>query len=97
MTSKCASCTQRTGATRTAGRRAWNLEALHQRNAQRAENCISKPIRFERLQGCVRRWAGANGKGREAAPQVCKVTVPYQAFRLLPLGERPIEYGMLVS
>ena len=35
---------------------------------------MTKPIRFEHLQGCIDWWGGAKRKGREEAPQAWKVT-----------------------
>ena len=35
---------------------------------------MTKPIRFEHLQGCVDWWGGAKRKGREETPQAWKVT-----------------------
>jgi len=40
---------------------------------QRAYN-MTKPIRFEHLQGCIDWWGGARRKGREEGPQAWKVT-----------------------
>ncbi len=35
---------------------------------------MTKPIRFEHLQGCIGWWGGAKRKGREETPQAWKVT-----------------------
>ena len=35
---------------------------------------MTKPIRFEHLQGCIDWWGGAKRKGREETPQAWKVT-----------------------
>jgi type I restriction enzyme M protein len=35
---------------------------------------MTKPIRFEHLQGCIDWWGGAKRKGREEGPQAWKVT-----------------------
>ncbi len=35
---------------------------------------MTKPIRFEHLQGCIDWWGGARRKGREEGPQAWKVT-----------------------
>jgi type I restriction enzyme M protein len=35
---------------------------------------MTKPIRFEHLQGCIDWWGGAKRKGREEGPQEWKVT-----------------------
>src|ERR1700682_1683419 len=35
---------------------------------------MTKPIRFEHLQGCIDWWGGATRKGREEGPQAWKVT-----------------------
>ncbi|PVE22299.1 DNA methyltransferase [Microvirga sp. KLBC 81] len=35
---------------------------------------MTKPIRFEHLQGCIDWWGGKERKGREASPQAWKVT-----------------------
>jgi type I restriction enzyme M protein len=35
---------------------------------------MTKPIRFEHLQGCIAWWGGAERKGREEGPQAWKVT-----------------------
>ncbi len=35
---------------------------------------MTKPIRFEHLQGCIDWWGGAKRKGRQALPQAWKVT-----------------------
>jgi type I restriction enzyme M protein len=35
---------------------------------------MTKPIRFEHLQGCIDWWGGATRKGREETPQTWKVT-----------------------
>src|SRR5712672_1193785 len=35
---------------------------------------LTKPIRFEHLQGCIDWWGGARRKGREEGPQAWKVT-----------------------
>jgi len=40
---------------------------------QKAYN-MTKPIRFEHLQGCIDWWGGARRKGREEGPQAWKVT-----------------------
>ena len=40
---------------------------------QKAYN-MTKPIRFEHLQGCIDWWGGAKRKGREEGPQAWKVT-----------------------
>ena len=34
---------------------------------------MTKPIRFEHLQGCIDWWGGAKRKGREEGPQAWKV------------------------
>ena len=36
---------------------------------------MTKPIRFEHLQGCIDWWGGAKRKGREEGPQAWKVTI----------------------
>ena len=35
---------------------------------------MTKPIRFEHLQGCIDWWGGTKRKGREETPQAWKVT-----------------------
>lgn len=35
---------------------------------------MTKPIRFEHLQGCIDWWGGAKRKGREETPQAWKVS-----------------------
>jgi type I restriction enzyme M protein len=35
---------------------------------------MTKPIRFEHLQGCIDWWGGAKRRGREEGPQAWKVT-----------------------
>jgi type I restriction enzyme M protein len=35
---------------------------------------MTKPIRFEHLQGCIDWWGGAERKGREESPHAWKVT-----------------------
>jgi type I restriction enzyme M protein len=35
---------------------------------------MTKPIRFEHLQGCIDWWGGKDRKGREDTPQAWKVT-----------------------
>ena len=35
---------------------------------------MTKPIRFEHLQGCIDWWGGKTRKGREETPQAWKVT-----------------------
>lgn len=35
---------------------------------------MTKPIRFEHLQGCIDWWGGAKRKGREEGPQAWKAT-----------------------
>jgi type I restriction enzyme M protein len=35
---------------------------------------MTKPIRFEHLQGCIDWWGGVKRKGREETPQAWKVT-----------------------
>jgi type I restriction enzyme M protein len=46
----------------------------HQVPAGQKAYSMTKPIRFEHLQGCIDWWGGPARKGREATPQAWKVT-----------------------
>jgi type I restriction enzyme M protein len=46
----------------------------HQVPAGQKAYSMTKPIRFEHLQGCIDWWGGAKRKGREETPQAWKVT-----------------------